>query len=214
MTDDCGCAFLIPIPNSRITVLSPPPSSTPFLSPDGRVLHLGERPLVMGILNVTPDSFAEAASAHRSGRPPSTRRCGWRRTAPISSTSAASRRGPAPSRCPRPRKRGACCRSCGGCAAASACPISIDTYKAEVAEAALAEGAVIVNDVSGLRYEPALAAVVAQDGAALVLMHTRGRSQDDVRGGGLRRCRDARWPASLRTSVGGRGRGGRRRANG
>ena len=35
-------------------------------------------------------------------------------------------------------------------------PISIDTYKAEIAEAAIAEGAAIVNDVSGLRYEPAL----------------------------------------------------------
>ena len=56
-------------------------------------------------------------------------------------------------------------------------PISIDTYKAEIAEAALAEGAVIVNDVSGLRYEPALAAVVARSGAALVVMHTRGRSR-------------------------------------
>src|SRR5687767_13402776 len=44
-------------------------------------------------------------------------------------------------------------------------PISIDTYKAEIAEAAIAEGATIVNDVSGLRYEPALAAVVARTGA-------------------------------------------------
>jgi dihydropteroate synthase len=56
-------------------------------------------------------------------------------------------------------------------------PISIDTYKAEVAEAAIAEGAAIVNDVSGLRYEPALAAVVARMGVALVVMHTRGRSK-------------------------------------
>jgi dihydropteroate synthase len=56
-------------------------------------------------------------------------------------------------------------------------PVSVDTYKAEVARAVLAEGASIINDVSGLRYEPALAAVVATGGAALVLMHTRGRSK-------------------------------------
>ncbi len=57
-------------------------------------------------------------------------------------------------------------------------PISIDTYKASTADAALAAGASIVNDISGLRYEPELAGVVARRGAAIVLMHTRGRSGD------------------------------------
>jgi dihydropteroate synthase len=56
-------------------------------------------------------------------------------------------------------------------------PMSIDTYKAEIAAAGLAEGAALVNDVSGLRYEPALAQVVARTGAALIVMHTRGRSK-------------------------------------
>ena len=55
-------------------------------------------------------------------------------------------------------------------------PISIDTYKAATAAAALAAGASIVNDVSGLRYEPELADVAARAGAAIILMHTRGRS--------------------------------------
>ena len=54
-------------------------------------------------------------------------------------------------------------------------PLSIDTYKAAVARRAIAAGATIVNDISGLRYEPALADVVAETGAALVLMHMRGR---------------------------------------
>lgn len=54
-------------------------------------------------------------------------------------------------------------------------PVSIDTYKADVARAALAEGASIVNDVSGLRFDPALAGVVAETRAGLVLMHSRGR---------------------------------------
>ena len=56
-------------------------------------------------------------------------------------------------------------------------PISIDTYKAEVAREALAEGAAIVNDVSGLQYDAALGGVVAAAGAGLVLMHMRGRSE-------------------------------------
>jgi dihydropteroate synthase len=60
-------------------------------------------------------------------------------------------------------------------------PISIDTYKATTAAAALSAGASIVNDVSGLRYEAALAQVVARAGAAIVLMHTRGRSRDMYR---------------------------------
>jgi dihydropteroate synthase len=54
-------------------------------------------------------------------------------------------------------------------------PVSIDTYKAEVAAASLAAGAVMVNDVSGLDRDPALALVVARAGAAIILMHSRGR---------------------------------------
>jgi len=55
-------------------------------------------------------------------------------------------------------------------------PISVDTYKSEVAREALAAGASIVNDISGLRRDPALAREAARSGAALVLMHTRGSS--------------------------------------
>jgi dihydropteroate synthase len=57
-------------------------------------------------------------------------------------------------------------------------PVSIDTYKAGVARRALDEGAVIVNDVSGLRYDPALGEVAAAARAALIVMHTRGRSRE------------------------------------
>jgi dihydropteroate synthase len=55
-------------------------------------------------------------------------------------------------------------------------PISIDTYKARVAREALDRGATIINDISGLLYDPALGEVAAASGAALILMHTRGRS--------------------------------------
>ena len=53
-------------------------------------------------------------------------------------------------------------------------PISIDTYKSAVAERALDAGAVMVNDISGLHFDPQLADVVSKHGASLVLMHIRG----------------------------------------
>jgi dihydropteroate synthase len=57
-------------------------------------------------------------------------------------------------------------------------PISVDTYKASIARASLDAGASLVNDVSGLRYEPELAEVVARYRVPIILMHTRGRSSD------------------------------------
>ena len=52
--------------------------------------------------------------------------------------------------------------------------ISVDTVKSEVAEAALAAGAAIVNDVTAFRHDPAIAAVAAKSGAGVILMHSRG----------------------------------------
>ena len=57
-------------------------------------------------------------------------------------------------------------------------PISIDTVKAEVAKAALAEGASIVNDVSGMSLDPQMASVCAEAGCSVVLMHSRGTVAD------------------------------------
>ena len=55
------------------------------------------------------------------------------------------------------------------------CPISIDTWKSSVASEALAAGAEIINDISGLTFDPQMAALAARTGAGAVLMHTRGR---------------------------------------
>ena len=57
-------------------------------------------------------------------------------------------------------------------------PISIDTYKSDVAEMSIGEGASIVNDISGLLYDPRLGTVTAATGAPIILMHTRGRPRD------------------------------------
>ena len=56
--------------------------------------------------------------------------------------------------------------------------ISVDTYKAEVARTAVAQGAEIVNDVSGLRWDSAMAATCAELGCGVVLMHTRGTPKE------------------------------------
>jgi dihydropteroate synthase len=57
-------------------------------------------------------------------------------------------------------------------------PLSIDTTKSRVARAAVQAGAAFVNDVSGLRFDPEMASVVAESGAGLFLMHTRGRPEE------------------------------------
>ena len=57
-------------------------------------------------------------------------------------------------------------------------PISIDTYKAEVARQALAAGAAIVNDISGLRFDPEMPKIVAQYAVPVVMMHIKGRPRD------------------------------------
>jgi len=60
----------------------------------------------------------------------------------------------------------------------SAVPISIDTNKSKVAQAALAAGADFINDVSALRFDPAMAEVVAGQGGGLILMHSRATPRD------------------------------------
>lgn len=139
-------------------------------------LALGERTLIMGVLNVTPDSFSdggkffdvraavnralamEKAGAHlidigaESTRPGSLETAvdeELRRLLPVLKALEGKLR----------------------------IPISIDTRKAAVAEAALQCGAVMINDVSGLRHDAALACVAAKYKAALILMHMRGKPQ-------------------------------------
>ncbi len=138
----------------------------------------GSRTYVMGILNVTPDSFSGdgvveveravalaeaqvAAGAHlldvggestRPGSEPIPLEEELRRTIPV-------------------------VRALAGRVSV---PISIDTYKAEVARQAIAAGATILNDVWGLRMDPDLAGVAAEAGVAVVLMHNRSRPKDAV----------------------------------
>jgi dihydropteroate synthase len=142
--------------------------------PDNGTLVLGARCLVMGILNVTPDSFAEgsprldpavavAAALRMEADGADLVDIGGESTRPgaepVSADEELSRVLPV-------------IRALAG---RLRVPMSIDTYKGEVARASVAAGAAIVNDVSGLRHDATLAQAVAETGAALVLMHSRGR---------------------------------------
>jgi dihydropteroate synthase len=144
--------------------------------PHGGSLALGERPLVMGILNVTPDSFADAERLD-TGRAVDVALAMAAAGADIIDLGGESTRpGAVPVDASEELRR--VMPVLRGLAGRLTIPISIDTYKADVALAAVDAGASIVNDISGLRYDGTMAETVARCGAALVLMHTRGRSAD------------------------------------
>jgi dihydropteroate synthase len=140
----------------------------------GRVLELGARPLVMGILNVTPDSFADSTPTTTTARAIDAALRLEAEGADILDIGGESTR-PGAEPVPEDEERERVLPVIRGLQGRLRVPISIDTYKAGVAREALAAGAVMVNDVSGLQFEPALGRVVAEAGAAIVLMHMRGR---------------------------------------
>jgi dihydropteroate synthase len=145
--------------------------------PDGRALSLGPRTLVMGVLNVTPDSFSDGGDHLDPG---SAVVAGLRMAEEgadlIDIGGESTRPGSAP--VPVEVERSRVLPVVQALAQRVKVPLSIDTTRAGVAEAALDAGAVIVNDISGLRADPALAPLVAARRAAVVLMHMRGRPAD------------------------------------
>ena len=148
--------------------------------PNGRELVLGERTLVMGIVNVTPDSFSDGGQRFDTDRAIDAALAIEAQGADIVDIGGETTRpGATPVEAAEERRR--VLPVIEAFAPRLRIPISIDTYQAGVADAALAAGASVVNDVSGLRYEPALGEVVARRGAAVVLMHMRGRSADMYR---------------------------------
>jgi len=154
-----------------------PPRSWPIRGAD---LSL-DTPVIIGIINVTPDSFSDG------GHLPSVDAAiehGAQFTAHGArlldvggeSTRPGAKPVPADQEIARvvPVVAGLIKRGLG--------PVSVDTRKAEVARAALDAGAAVVNDVSGLQYDPGLGAVVARADAGVILMHMRGTpaTMDDL----------------------------------
>jgi dihydropteroate synthase len=148
-----------------------------YIVPTARgTLQLGARPLVMAILNVTPDSFAEPSPRlDVSAAVDAALRMEADGADLIDIGGESTRPGADP--VPLDEELRRVMPVLEALQGRLRVPLSIDTYKAAVARAAIDAGAVMVNDVSGLQREPALADVVAGTGAALVLMHARGSSK-------------------------------------
>jgi dihydropteroate synthase len=140
---------------------------------------IGVRPVIMGILNITPDSFSDGgrflsrdhalaqarklvaggadivdvgAESTRPGHAPVPLDEEWRRLEPLLAPLLAE----------------------------IDAPFSIDTYKSEIARRAISLGVAVVNDVWGLQKDPAMADVVAESGVALVIMHNRDGVDPDL----------------------------------
>lgn len=135
-----------------------------------------ERPLIMGILNVTPDSFSDG---NRYSDPQRAIDRALEMVAEgadiIDIGGESTRPGAAPVSAEDELKR--LIPVISGLAGRTACPISVDTWKSPVARAAIDSGAAIINDISGLTFDPQMADVAARTGAGVVLMHTRGTPQ-------------------------------------
>jgi dihydropteroate synthase len=145
--------------------------------PNGRSLALGQRTLVMGILNVTPDSFADGGQYADAGRAVEGALAMVEEGADIIDVGGESTR-PGAAAVDADEEMRRVLPVIRGIAGRTGTPISVDTYKATVARAAIEAGAGLVNDISGLAYDPALAGAAAAGQAGLVLMHMRGHSSD------------------------------------
>jgi dihydropteroate synthase len=139
---------------------------------------IGIRPVVMGILNVTPDSFsdgrrfiaADAAVSHATQM--------WEEGADIVDIGGESTRPGALA--VTEAEEFARIQFILAELGSREIPISIDTYKANIAVRALDLGAVVVNDVWGLQKDPAMADAVAAAGAAVVIMHNRAEKDSTI----------------------------------
>jgi dihydropteroate synthase len=145
--------------------------------PGGRTLELGARTLVMGIINVTPDSFSDGGILLDPARAIEAGAQMVADGADLLDVGGESTR-PGAQALDAADERRRVLPVIEGLATRVSVPISVDTYKASIARAALDSGASLVNDISGLRYEPDLAQVVARHRVPIILMHTRGRSKD------------------------------------
>ena len=144
-----------------------------------RTLELGRRTLVMGVVNVTPDSFSDGGDYFHADQAVVRALEVLEEGADILDVGGEST---------RPGKKEPVSESeelrrvvpviAGILRAAPKAIISVDTYKHRVAEEAVRKGAEIVNDVSALRWDPEMAATVAALRCGLILMHMRGRPED------------------------------------
>lgn len=138
-----------------------------------RTLILGERTLVMGVLNVTPDSFSDGGKFFDAHKAIDHAIALERDGADLLDVGAESTR-PGSESIPAEEELRRLLPLLGALRRLIKIPISVDTQKAEVAEAALEAGAQMINDISGLRRDVRIAEVAARRGTPLILMHMHG----------------------------------------
>ncbi len=144
-------------------------------------LVLGERTLVMGVLNVTPDSFSDGGKFYAEEQAMQHAVQMEGAGADLIDVGAESTR-PGSEEISIEAELRRVLPVLGGLRRLLKIPISIDTQKAEVAEAALDAGAQIINDISGLKNDPQIAEVAARRRVPLILMHMRGEPRTMQKG--------------------------------
>lgn len=138
-----------------------------------RALDLGAGPLLMAIINVTPDSFSDGGEYLELDSAIAAAEKALEEGADILDIGGESTR-PGSERVGVEEETARVIPLIEDLSRRFDAPVSVDTSKAAVAERALGAGAEIVNDISGFRFEPALAETVAKHGAGVVVMHSRG----------------------------------------
>ncbi len=146
-----------------------------------RTLVLGKRTLIMGVLNVTPDSFSDGSKFYNEEHAIEHALQMERAGADLLDIGAEST---------RPGSEGISAEEewrrlfpvLSGLRRLLKIPISIDTQKAEIAETALDAGAEVINDISGLKNDPRIAEVAARYRVPLILMHMRGQPRTMQKG--------------------------------
>lgn len=139
----------------------------------GEELKIGEKTLVMGVINVTPDSFSdgglflEPAKAIEHGL-----KMAEEGAEIIEVGGESSRPGSDP--LPLEEELRRVIPVVEGLASCIRIPISVDTYKSQVAERAIEGGAQMINDISGLSFDPQMASVAARYDSPLIIMHIKG----------------------------------------
>lgn len=141
------------------------------------------RPLIMGILNVTPDSFSDGNRYRDPARAVARAEEMQAEGADIIDIGGESTRPGSQAVTPE-EEANRVVPVIAELARRTSLPLSLDSWKGSVARRAMDAGAEIINDISGLTFDPGLAGVAAESGAGVVLMHTRGTPDDMQRNTG------------------------------
>ena len=149
--------------------------------PSSGALTLGKRTLVMGVLNVTPDSFSDGGEFLNTERAIEHALAMERDGADLLDIGGESTR-PGSLGTTTGEELARILPVLEGLRGRVKIPFSVDTQKREVAEAAIAAGAEIINDISGLRSDPRLGEVAARHRVPIILMHMRGKPRSMQKG--------------------------------